>query len=61
MRVACVLIHNFAVQAAVTHDPQLGRRPLVTGGSSFESKPVYDASPEAAACGVEPGMPLRRA
>lgn len=61
MRVACVLIHNFAVQAAVTRDPQLGRRPLIIGGSPFESKPVYDASPEAAACGVEPGMPLRRA
>ena len=61
MRVACVLIHNFAVQVAVTHDPQLRRRPLIIGGSPFEAKPVYDASPEAAACGVEPGMPLRRA
>jgi len=61
MRVACVLIHNFAVQVAVTHDRQLRRRPLIIGGSPFEAKPVYDASPEAAACGVEPGMPLRRA
>jgi len=61
VRVACVLIHNFAIQVAVTHDPQLRRRPLVIGGSPFEAKPVYDASPEAAACGIKPGMPLRQA
>lgn len=60
MRIACVLVHNFAVQIAVINDPQL-RGQLIIGGSPFEAKPVYDASPEAIACGVKQGMPLRQA
>jgi len=61
MRIACVLIHNFAVQIAVISDPQLRGQPLIIGGSPFEAKLVYNASPEAIACGVKPGMPLRQA
>ena len=61
MRVACVLIHNFAIQVAMINDPQLRGQPLIIGGSPFEAKTVYDASPEAIACGVEPGIPLRQA
>jgi len=60
VRVACVLIHNFAIQVAVVNDRLCGQ-PLIIGGSPFEAKTVYDASPEAIACGVEPGMPLRQA
>jgi len=61
VRVACVLIHNFAIQVAVINDPRLRGRPLIIGGSPFEAKTVYDASPEAIACEVKLGMPLRQA
>jgi nucleotidyltransferase/DNA polymerase involved in DNA repair len=61
MRVAYVLIHNFAIQVAMVDDSQLDSQPLIIGGLPFEAKPVYDASPEAIARGVVPGMPLRQA
>ncbi|MCX8125873.1 MAG: hypothetical protein N3E40_01840 [Dehalococcoidia bacterium] len=61
MRIACVLVHNLAVQVAIAANPSLVGRPLVIGGLPFESKPVYDASPEAIASGVRIGMPLREA
>ncbi len=61
MRIACLLIHNLAVQVAVAGDRSLADRPLVIGGFPFEAKPVYDASPRATACGIEVGMPLREA
>ena len=61
MRIACVLIHNPAVQVALTDAPALRGQPLVIGGLAFEAKPVYDASPEAIVCGIRVGMPLHQA
>ena len=43
------------------NDPRLRGQPLIISGSPFEAKLVYDASPEAVACGVEPGTSLRQA
>ncbi len=60
MRIACVHIHNMAVQLAVLNSPGI-RGPLIIGGQPFEAEPVCAASPEAIACGVKPGMPLREA
>ena len=61
MRIACILVHNLPVQVALRSNPNLQGRPLVIGGLPFETKPVYDASPEAMACGIKPGIPLRQA
>lgn len=61
MRIACVLIHNLAIQVALTGDATLCSQPLVLGGLPFEAKTVYDASFEATACGIKPGMSLRQA
>ncbi len=61
MRIACILIHNLAVQVVLAGDLSLHGHSLVIGGMPFEVKPVYDASPEAMACGIEVGMPLREA
>lgn len=58
---ACVLVHNFAIQVTVINDPRLRGQPLIIGGSPFQAKLVYDASSEAVACKVKPGMPLRQA
>lgn len=61
MRIGCVLIHNFAVQMARVTNSHLVGRPVIIGGLPFEAKGVFDASPEAVACGVLVGMPLRKA
>lgn len=61
MRVACILIHNLPVQVAIASDHNLRGQPLVIGGLPFEGKTVLDASPEAMACGIMPGMPLHEA
>jgi len=61
MRIACVLIHNLAIQLALTSDPTLRGRPLVIGGLPLETQPVYDASAEAIACGIKHGMLLYQA
>lgn len=58
MRIACVLIHNFAVQVAIVGSPQLDGQPSIIGGLPFEAKTVYDASPQAIACGVKPEVPV---
>lgn len=58
MRVGCVLIHNFAVQLARKDKLELRGLPLIISGHSLEAKVVFDASPEAIACGVKVGMPL---
>ncbi len=55
------MVPSFAVQVALAASPALRGQPLVIGGQPFESKTVYDASPEATACGVKVGMPLREA
>jgi nucleotidyltransferase/DNA polymerase involved in DNA repair len=61
MRIACIIVHNLAIQVATACDPSVRGQALVIGGVPFEAKPVYDASPEAIACGVKIGMPLREA
>lgn len=61
MRVACILIQNLPVQVAITGDSSLCGQPLVIGGLPFEGKAVLDASPEAVACGIRPGMWLHEA
>ena len=55
------MTHSLAVQITLTGDPSLRGQPLIIGGYPFEPRPVYDASPEAMACGVKSGMPLRQA
>ncbi len=60
MRIACVYLHNMAVQLAVVNNPGLAG-PLVIGGLPFEAGSVLDASPEAMASGVKPRMALRQA
>ena len=61
MRIACIIVHNLAIQVAAASAPCLRGQALVIGGLPFEAKPVYDASPEAIARGVKVGMPLREA
>lgn len=61
MRIACVFIHNIAVQITLAEEPGLHGKPIIIGGLPFEVKPVLDASLEAMSCGVKPGMPLREA
>lgn len=61
MRIACILVHNLPVQMAIATDVTLCGQPLVIGGLPFEGKAVADASPEAMACGIKPGMPLHEA
>lgn len=60
MRIACIYIHNIAVQLARANDPELVG-PLIVGGMPFEAGTVADASNEAIACGVKQGMVLRQA
>ena len=61
MRIACILIPSLPVQVAIARDPNLRGQPLVIGGLPFEGKAVIDASAEAMACGIKPGMPLHEA
>ena len=61
MRAACVLIPRFAIAVELLHKPDLLGRPLILGDSPGRAKAVLDCSPEAAAQGVRPGMPLRPA
>ena len=61
MRVACILINNIPVQVVLSSNPDLRGEPLIIGGLPFEGKSVCDASPEAMAHGIRPGMSLRDA
>ena len=61
MRVACVSIANLAVQLTAIENPELRGKPIIIGGSPFDGRPVFDASPEALTCGIRMGMPLRQA
>ena len=69
MRVACVFIPHFPVAVELLDRPELcadgrapGRgQPVVIGGAAERRKSVLDCSPEAAARGVRPSMPLREA
>ena len=61
MRIACLVIPNLATQLAQAEEPGLGNQPIIIGRLPFEKGTVYDASPEAIASGIRPGMPLRQA
>src|SRR5665647_2582231 len=61
MRVACVLVPQFPVAAELVRRPELAGRPLVVGGLPHQRLPVLGCSPEAAAFGIAPGMPIRKA
>lgn len=61
MRIACVVLTNFAVRLERRDRPELRRLPLVIGGAPGERRAVFDCSPEAARAGVRPGMALRQA
>ncbi|HXH06345.1 MAG TPA: hypothetical protein VNI83_07110 [Vicinamibacterales bacterium] len=54
-------VHAFFAGVEVARDPALAGRPLVVGGAPDGPGLVIDASPEARARGVRPGLPLRRA
>lgn len=61
MRILCVYIPHFQVQAERLKRPELERRPVVVGGLPQERTCVVDCSEEAAGKGVFPSMPLREA
>ncbi|MCL4370659.1 MAG: hypothetical protein M1380_07095 [Chloroflexi bacterium] len=61
MKVACVLLSDFEVAVELHRHPELVGRPVVVGGLPHERKVVRSCSPEAAACGIMEGMPLRKA
>lgn len=59
MPIACVRIPHFALRVAVLDHPGLDGAPLVLGPPPGGRPVVADASPEAAARGVRPGLGLR--
>ena len=61
MRIACLVIPNLATQLAQASDSGLINRPVIIASLPFERGTVYDASPEAIASGIKPGMVLREA
>lgn len=56
-----MLLSGFEVAAELPRHPELAGRPVVVGGLPHERKRVRSRSAEAAASGVEEGMPLRQA
>lgn len=61
MPVACVFVPHFALRVAQVGRPELDGAPLVLGPRPGERPRVADATPEAAAHGVRPGLTLREA
>jgi nucleotidyltransferase/DNA polymerase involved in DNA repair len=59
MPIACVHIPHFALRVAVLDHPELDGNPLVLGPPPGGRPVVLDATPEAAAWGVRPGLGLR--
>jgi nucleotidyltransferase/DNA polymerase involved in DNA repair len=59
--IACVVIPHFALRVALLDRPELDGAPLVLGPPQGERPLVHDATPEAAASGVRPGLGLREA
>ncbi len=59
MPVACIAIPHFALHVAILHRPELDGAPLVLGPPEGERPVVIDATPEAAARGIRPGLGLR--
>ena len=61
MRIGCLFFASFAVQVELRASNALAGKPVIVGGLPYEPGAVYDASEEAARCGVKRGMPLRQA
>lgn len=59
MPIACIAIPHFALRVAALHRPELDGAPLVLGPPTFGRPVVIDATPEAAARGIRPGLGLR--
>lgn len=59
MPVACVSVPHFALRVAVLEQPELDGTPLVLAAPSGARPVVLDATPEAAARGIRPGLGLR--
>ena len=59
MPIACVLIPHFALRALMLERPDLDGAPLVLGPPPGGRPVVHDATPEAAAHGIRPGLGLR--
>src|SRR5262245_13087137 len=60
-RVACLLVPHFALRVALLERPELDGAPLVLGPPAGGRSVVQDATPEAAARGIRPGLSLREA
>ena len=61
MSIACIVIPHFALRVALLDRPELDGAPLLLGPAQGKRPLVYDATPEAAAHGVRPGLGLREA
>ena len=59
MPIACVRVPHFALRVTLLERPDLDGLPLVLGAAAGGRPVVLDATPEAAARGVRPGMALR--
>jgi len=59
MAIACVVIPHFALRVALLERPELDGAPLVLGPPAGSRPTVRDATPEAAAHGIRPGLGLR--
>ena len=59
--IACVLVPHFGLRVALLDQSQLDGQPLILNSPSGERPRVADASPEATARGIHPGMSLREA
>lgn len=59
MPIACVSVPHFALRVALLERPDLDGAPLVLGASPGARPLVLDATPEAAARGIRPGLGLR--
>jgi nucleotidyltransferase/DNA polymerase involved in DNA repair len=59
--IACLVIPHFALRVALLERPELDGAPLVLGPPPGGRPVVRDATPEAAAHGIRPGLGLREA
>jgi protein ImuB len=59
--IACLVAPHFALRVALLERPELDGAPLVLGPPQGGRPVVHDATPEAAAHGVRPGLGLREA
>lgn len=61
MSIASIVIPHFALRVALLERPELDGAPLILGPAQGGRPVVHDATPEAAARGVRPGLGLREA